>query len=182
MPLSAMPEHLNTQEKIDAAFPDDSQYGTKTWYGRLYRWYQKKTKTWFAFSYRCTEWWAKTKRYPMVAFAIRGEGEWRWEGGNIDAIGGKRIVTTWRPRNTYLSRIQYYTRWHFAIQLTVWDKIPVVFPMVSFHWYKSSVDIPKYGESRQNVDGKLWFVYWGHFDADLVHWLVTSGYLGENWK
>lgn len=188
MPISAMPGHLDSNEEIDGAFPDDEQFGTTTWYGRLYRWYNKTTKTLFAFSYRCTEWWAKTRKYPVVLFAIKGGGLFRFESErgefpfahsfNYFSIFDKKLAR----EDHYLSRIQYWTRWHFAIQLTVWDKIPLIFPMVSFHWYPKAADVPPYGQPRPELDGKLWFVYWGHFDADLIHWLLTSGYLGRNWK
>lgn len=180
MPISAMPEHLNTKEKIDAAFPDDSQYDTTKWYGRLYRCYQKSTKTWFCFSYRCTEWWAKCRKYPKVLFAIGDDKPWRMEG----AVETIRL----NPKNAnhegdmYLSRVQYYKRWHFAIQLTVWEKIPLVFPMFSFNWYLRAADVPRYGEPLPNTDDKVLVAYWGHVDNDLLHWLLTSAYAGRNWK
>lgn len=175
MPISAMPEHLNTREEIDAAFPDDEQFGTTTWYGKLYRWYQKETKTWFAFSYRCTEWWARWRKTPMVLLALRGKGDWRWEkeDGSGDVIGGYWAIAAWQPTGAYLSRIQYYTRWHVAIQWPL---------MISFHFYPKAADVPCVLENRPDLDGKLWFGYWNHFDADLVYWMITSGYLGRNWK
>lgn len=180
MPISAMPEHLNSEEEIDGAFPDDEQFGTTTWYGRLYRWYNKSTKTLFAFSYRCHEWWAKTHLYPKVLFAVKGKGPFRFENEMGDYVGEHPRSNT--VAGGYLSRIQYYTRWHFAIQLTVWSKIPLIVPMISFHWYPKAADVPVVDQPRPELDGKLWFGYWGHFDADLVHWLITSGYLGRNWK
>lgn len=191
MPISAMPEHLNTPEKIDAAFPDDEQFGTKTWYGRLYRWYNKTTKTWFAFSYRCTEWWARWRKYPKVLFAIKSkDGYWRVEtsikNGSVDSrYGGRLLLNQYMYHideynddgyvltEGYLSRIQYWCRWHFAIQ---WPF------MISFHFYPKAQDVPKYGEPRPDLDGKLWFGYWNHFDADLIYWMITSGFLGRNWK
>lgn len=202
MPLSAMPEHLNSKEEIDAAFPDDEQFGTTTWYGRLYRWYNKATKTMFAFSYRSWEWWAKTKKYPKVLIAICDKNSsFRLEDekGEVMDLGYRRIITNeyveswrtatapdgapvWDVHPAYISRIQYYSRWHFAIQLTIWENIPFAFPMVSFHRYSKKEDVPEYGKPRPELDGKLWFLYWGHFDADLLHWLLTSGYVGKNWK
>lgn len=176
MPLSAMPEHLNSQEEIDAAFPDDSQYGTDTWSGRVYKWYNKKTKTWFAFSYRCTEWWARWRKYPKVLFAIAGDGFWRFESENGDSTistDGKWYILNEDFGSDYLTRIQYYTRWHFSIQWPL---------MVTFHVYFKKKDVPVPGEPRQDLDDKLLFFYWNHFDADLVYWMVTSGYLGRNWK
>lgn len=186
MPISAMPEHLNTPEKIDKAFPDDDQYGTN-WFGRLYRWYQKGTKTWFVFSYRCTEWWAQWRKYPRVLFAARSkQGVFRAE--SVNGEGQNAATVLWNTdiwlsnphdkyvevfEEGYLSRIQYWCRWHVAIQWPL---------MVSFHFYPKSSDVPKYGEPRPDLDGKVWFFYWNHFDADLLYWMVTSGYLGRNWK
>lgn len=188
MPVSAMPEHLNSEEEIDAAFPDDEQYGTTTWYGRLYRWYNKATKTMFAFSFRCHEWWARTRKYPIVLFAVKRGGPFRFEGQNGEfpfgvtfnyfTIFDKKLAR----EDHYLSRIQYWTRWHFAVQLTVWDKIPLVIPMISFHWYPKKEDVLLYGVPRTSRKGKVWFGYWNHFDADLVHWLITSAYFGNTWK
>jgi len=185
MPISAMPEHLNSREEIDAAFPDDSQYGTGL-FGRLYRWYQKTTKTWFAFSYRCTESWARWRKYPKVLFAIKGKGPFRIETEGWSSVyeaGYLFNEDVWAYQDIdpnlgeyaegYLSRIQYYTRWHFAIQWPL---------MISFHFYPKVEDVPVYGQPRPELDGKLWFGYWNHFDADLIYWMVTSGYLGKNWK
>lgn len=167
MPKSALPEHL---QDIENNFPDDSQFGTTTWYGRLYKWFNKKTKTWFAFSYRCTEWWARWRKYPIVLVGIRGKGTWRWEG--IESVGDPKFLFFKSYSHSYLSRVQYYSRWHFAIQ---W---PLMF---SCHFYPDSRDIP-IPFSRPDLDGKVWFAYWNHFDADLIYWMVTSAYIGRNWK
>lgn len=186
MPISAMPEHLNSPEEIENAFPDDEQFGVKNWWGRLYRWYNKTTKTWFAFSYRCTEWWARWRKYPKVLIAFKGDGPFRFETDGWDSVYYadhlfNEEVYAYRDINEmlgeykegYLSRIQYYTRWHFAIQWPL---------MVSFHFYPKASDVPIYGKPRPELDGKVWFFYWNHFDADLIYWMVTSGYLGRNWK
>lgn len=170
MPLSALPPHL---QDVENNFPDDAQFGTETLFGRAYKWINKKTKTWFAFSYRCTEWWARWRKFPIVLYQIGGIGPWRYE-----TIGGDFVVATGTSlalvtEDSYLSRIQYYKRWHFAIQWPL---------MISFHIYPNAADVPVYGESRSESDGKLWFAYWNHFDADLVYWMVTSIYIGRNWK
>lgn len=169
MPLSALPEHLRD---VENHFPDDDQYG-KTGFGRLYRWYQKTTKTWFAFSFRCTEWWARWRLSPGVLFAARGKGDWRWEDTVSEAYGGYPIIAGFWPDGYYLSRVQYYTRWHLAIQWPL---------MVSFHVYPKASDVPVPGQPRSDSDGKLWFFYWNHYDGDLVYWMLTSIYLGRNWK
>lgn len=172
MPKSALPEHLNDPEEIENAFPDDSQYSAYGFVGRLYRWYNKKTKTWFAFSYRCTEWWAKWRTTPKILFSVGGNGPWRYETGAgeylLDALQTGSFA-----ESAYLSRCQYYKRWHIAIQWPL---------MISAHFYPKEADVPQSYKERESVDGKLWFFYWNHFDADLVYWMVTSLYLGRNWK
>jgi hypothetical protein len=192
MPISAMPPHLNTPEKIDAAFPDDEQFGTTSWWGRLYRWYNKTTKTWFAFSYRCTEWWARWRKYPKVLFALKSKDGYfrietpRSDGTSADCAYDARYLVNevvYHIDNInpyvdvisegYLSRIQYWCRWHFAVQ---W---PLLF---SFHYYFHAKDVPEYGKPRPKLKGKLLYFYWNHFDADLIYWMVTSAFIGTTFK
>ncbi len=172
MPISALPDHL---KDIENNFPDDSQYSG--WFGRIYKWFNKKTKTWFAFSYRCTEPWARWRKYPIILFAIKGKGPWRVEGKRGDRpVAIVLFSNPWyrfKLKNEYLSRIQLWCRWHLAIQ---W---PLMF---SFHFYPNKEDVPVYGEPKKDLDGKVWFGYWGHFDSDLIHWMFTSMYLGRNFK
>lgn len=173
MPFSALPPHLRD---IENNFPDDSQYGTKTLFGKIYKWYNKTTKTWFAFSYRCTEWWARWRKFPIVLFGMKGAGPWRFEHETGDFVN-ESVQFIQFTKVAYLSRVQYFTRWHIAIQ---WPF------MISFHFYPKAQDVPIY-RPDQRVDskalkGKVWFAYWNHFDADLVYWMLTSAYLGRNWK
>lgn len=175
MPKSALPEHL---QDIEHNFPDDEQFGTTTWYGRLYRWFNKTTKTWFAFSYRCPEEWAQWRKIPLVLFAVRGKGCWRWEhSDNHSEVYdfSERIINdrTLGKSSYYLSRCQYYSRWHFAIQWPL---------MISFHFYFKASDVPDPLKFRPDLDGKALIFYWNHFDADLVYWMLTSFYLGTNFK
>lgn len=171
-----MPPHLDEKEEIENAFPDDSQYGN-SWFGRAYRWYQKKTKTWFAFSYRCTEWWARWRKMPIILIALRGSGLWRWEGENSDGVfeAKKFLFGSLKSGGVpfYLSRVQYYARWHFSIQWPL---------MITFHFYPKAKDVPKPNEPRPELDGKLWFAYWNHFDADFVYWMFTSFFVGRTFK
>lgn len=174
MPKSALPEHL---KDVENHFPDDKQFGDKHWWARLYTWYNKKTKTWFAFSYRCTEWWARWRKYPIVLFAIRGKGRFRMEDDKMEIVqwteSNSDVWINYLGVENYLSRIQYYTRWHFAVQ---W---PLMF---SAHFYPKAEDVPKFGEPVPDLDGKVWFFYWNHFDRDLIYWMVTSFFLGRVWK
>lgn len=167
MPKSALPEHL---QDIKANFEDDKQFGYG-WFGRVYTWVNQKTKTWFAFSYRCTEWWARWRKYPRVLWAVGGEGTWRYE--NEDGEYTPLFPPLGLGLTYYLSRQQLYKRWHFAIQWPL---------MISFHFYPRAADVPRPNEPHSDLDGKVWFFYWGHFDADLVYWMVTSMYVGKNWK
>lgn len=181
MPKSALPEHINDPEEIERAFPDDSQYGNGL-FGRFYKWIHKETKTWFAFSYRCTEWWAKVKKHPTILLCVGGSGPWRFESNFGDQLSGGKIPMFFRSRHVYLSRVQYYKRWHLAIQLVIWDKIPLMLPMISFHWYPRASDVPTSDVPRPNLKGRVWFAYWNHFDADLVYWMFKSLYFGKSWK
>jgi hypothetical protein len=171
-PRCALPEHINDPDEIDNAFPDDSQFSG--WFGRIYCWVNKKTKTWFAFSYRC-EGWLKWRKSPITLLALGGDGSWRYESYEKSEIVTEMDPDDFLPRapTFYLSRIQYYKRWHFSIQWPL---------MITFHFYPKAKDVPVYGEPRPDLDGKLWFAYWGHFDADLVFWLFASAYVGRNWK
>lgn len=170
MPLDALPKEL---QDVENHFPDDSTFGTKTLFGKLYYWYQKKSKTWFCFSYRCSEWWARWRKYPVEVFKIGGNGPWRYEtlGGDFVLSTGASLALV--SGDSYLSRIQYYKRWHFAIQWPL---------LVSFHFYKKAEYVPRYGEPLPELDGKLLFFYWNHFDADLVYWMLTSIFIGNGWK
>lgn len=174
MPISALPEHLNSPEEIEAAFPDDKQFGTG-WFGRFYTWVHKKTKTWFCFSYRCTEWWARWRKFPIVLFAIGGEGKWRWEndGKQLTRVDESKAIIYRKSCWEYLSRIQYYKRWHVAVQWPL---------MISFHVYFKAADVPVPGQPRPDTDGKLFYFYWNHFDADLVYWMFFSIFAGLTWK
>lgn len=156
MPRSALPEHLNSEEEIERNFPDDSQFGGT--FGKVVKWLNKRTKTWFAFSYRCTESWARWRKVPKVLFKVGGEGAWRFEGE-----GDER----------YLSRLQYFKRWHFVV---FW---PLMF---NFHKYDKDFELPKPGFPMPSIKGKGWFGYWSHFDEDRVFWMLISVYLGRNPK
>lgn len=172
VPKSALPEHL---QDVENNFPDDSQFGTTTWYGRVYRWLNKTTKTWFAFSYRCTEWWARWRKYPKVLFCAWGDGALRLEGegGVITVRSDKRFLINTAFSHGYVSRVQYFCRWHVLVQ----------WPLgVSFHWYPRASDVPEEWKVLPELDGKVVFGYWNHYDADHIHWMVISVYAGLNWK
>lgn len=172
MPKSALPLEL---QDVENHFPDDDAFNGVPVFGKLYRWYQKTTKTWFCFSYRCTGL-AKWRKYPKILFGIKGKGPWRYENGDPESFGvvsASEVLINSTPINAYLSRVQYYTRWHFAIQWPL---------MVSFHFYFKASSVPIEGQPMPDTDNKLFYFYWNHFDADLVYWMLTSIYAGLTWK
>lgn len=171
MPRCALPDHLNSKEEIDANFPDDSQYSGL--FGKVYRWIHKKTKTWFVFSYRMKRWpWRKV---PITLLAIGDGGPWRYENiDGPDCIKDKGTLFFEKSPTQYLSRLQYYKRWSFIIQ---W---PLMF---TFHQYVKDEFVPKRGDpTGDNLDGKLIFAYYGHYDNDALYWLVVSAYAGDCFK
>jgi len=163
---SALPDHLNDPNEIEASFPDDDENG------KLIRWIKKKTKHWFAFGPRATEWYAKWREWPIVLFAVGGEGFWRFEDDNID-FPYYLLSTGSSVPNTYLSRIQYWKRWHIQVQWPL---------MIAGHFYTRKSDVPDFIGTRPNTDGKLWYFYLGaHRDGDKVYWF-PSGFIGRNFK
>lgn len=182
-----MPKSALSQRLLDA----DNWKGTDddVWYMR----WRIKMKYLFAYGPRATEWWAKWREYPTTLFAIRSkQGVFRTEGetwerdSSFDGADSRRIlVNTAMPVARiqdiglitidpgYLSRIQYYTRWHIQIQ---WPF------MIAFHFYFKASDMPVYGQPRPDTDGKLFFMYIGaHRDADKVYWF-PSAFVGLVWK
>lgn len=163
MTWSALPEHLNSPEEVEVSFPDDSKNGP------IMRWFLKKTKAWFAFGPRATEWWARWREYPVVLLAVGGEGVWRGEssdGSYTDYITSKVLVPGWENKpgdhyvaeRIYLSRIQYWKRWHVQLQ-----------------W-------PLFFACHVTVRGRVTYFYVGaHRDADKVYWF-PSAFLGGGWK
>ena len=164
MTWSALPDHLNTPEEVEAAFPDDSDHGP------VFRWIKKHTKHWLAFGPRATEWWARFRETPVVLFAFRGRGVWRWEvDGGLDQYTKFPVFDTWVLKY-YMSRQQLWARWHIQLQ---W---PLFF---ACHWYNRQRSVLKY-PYKQNRDGKLWFFYCGFKRDPDCYWL--SFYAGRNWK
>lgn len=123
----------------------------------------------FAFGPRSSHWLCKWRRFPKILFKMKGTGVWRYEADET----AEEIQLN---RTPYLSRIQYYCRWH--IQIT-WPL------MVAFHFYFKPSSVlqpgqPNWGET--NTDGKLFYFYIGtHRDSDVVYWF-PSAFLGFVWK
>lgn len=178
--FDALPEHLNTQAEIDAAFPDDSQFANRKGlvgvYGRLLKRFNKLTKPWSVFGPRSKFWWARWSFPPREIFKVGGKGPWRYE-----TIAGIPIVEETPahfgvvPLHHILSRCQYYKRWHLAVQWPL---------MVTFHVYWHEKDVPVEGQPWVNEFSikQLLFAYGPiHWDTDIIYWLL-SFYLGGQWK
>lgn len=156
MPRSALPKKL---QDVENNFPDDDQFMHIPIIGPVYRWVNKVTKTWFAFSNRCPEKWAKWRRFPKTLVAIGDrDGVWRYEGKEVYLSRSPKFNT--HNRNIYHSRIQYFMNWHIIIQ---WPF------MISISYTPKDKKDP-------------WYFYWNHFDADEVYWMVTSMFIGRGWK
>lgn len=173
-PLSALPDHLNSREEIEANFPDDDQYGN-TWYGKAFRWFKKETRGYRAFGPRATEWWARWREQPIVLLAVRGKGAWRWESFiSGDVLDFREPFEDLTKYNYYLSRIQPYCRWHVAVQWPL---------QVTFHCYWKASTVPSVTQARIETSYTDMIAGYGptHLDKDWVYW-IFSFFVGGRWK
>lgn len=116
----------------------------------------------------------KWRPKPFVIFGFCGKGNWRLErttGG--EASAPQQSMIWWDLEGVYyLSRVQYWTRWHVALQ---WPFC------LQWHFYPKAKDVPMV-MTRADTDGKLWFGYGGsHYDNDRIFWW-PSAFLGRTWK
>ena len=174
MVRSALPPHLDSDEEIEANFKDDSQFA-QYWWGKYYAQFRKTLKPWLAFGPRATEWWARWRQYPITIFAIKSkEGQFRFESDESHDLVISQRVLWWRDSDgSYLSRNQYYAKWHFQI---CWPFF------IAFHCYTDGVVLPELNKPVPDMDGKLKMAYFGaKRDADIVLWFPAL-YIGENFK
>lgn len=171
MPFSALPDKLNPRINPNAWVGSDND----TWYAR----WTLKFQGFFAFGPRATQAWAKWREIPKVLFAIKGKGPWRWEytDGSIELFDYEGPVLrdkTLGASKFYLSRVQYYTRWHFAIQWPL---------QLTFHIYWKERSIPAIGGRPSNASLKTMLFVYGptHRDADIVYWIL-SFFIGGTFK
>ncbi len=163
MPLSALPPDFHNQAK-----------GTGTdWDNGI----QKNWKhSWFAYSPRATERWAKWREWPITILGLFGKGKMRWENDVFSLTAPISTLFCYSSRFSrfYPSRIQYYARWSFQISWPL---------SISFHWYWKETDVPA-TNTRPDSFGinRLVFCYLiTHRDADKVYWF-PSLYIGGQWK
>lgn len=169
----ALPAHLDEEGEIEDAFPDDSQYSG--FFGRAYRKFHKITKPWGVFGPRSKFSWARWRKYPKTLFMVGGKGPWRIESDLDDsAINLPGVSWFVDARYCYLSRVQYWKRWHFAVQWPL---------QISFHAYWRAEDVPVYPKRPKDTTIKDMIFAYGpiHRDADVVYWLL-SFFVGGSWK
>jgi hypothetical protein len=165
MPWSALPEHLNSPEKWNGK--DDDKFWFTKW--------RKSIKGWFAFGPRATEWWARWRETPTTLFYAGGSGEVRLEDDECDTAVTKDRLNEAIHDKWYLSRIQYWSRWHIQIQ---WPFF------IAFHIYWKEEDVPP-SPWRPLEDGikHMIYFYWGFSrDSDKVYWLTLVPFIGGVFK
>jgi hypothetical protein len=171
MPLDALPERLQTAEAWKNTDMDNI----------FQRWIIKNP--WIhgllAYGPRSKHKWACWRTIPKVLFAIKGEGPWRWEHDEAPTLAdydkGVLKDKTLSHAGYYLSRIQYWCRWHFSIQ---WPFI------ITFHVYFKKKDImPVELSTSHNLPNNtlIYFYIGAHRDGDVVYWF-PSAFLGGTWK
>lgn len=162
MPWSALPEGLN--KPSDWNGKDDDKFWFTKW--------RKSVKGWFAFGPRAKEWWARFRKVPVCLFYIGGKGVMRIEDDQIEAgiMSLKGLHGPW-----YLSRIQYWTRWHLQIQ---WPFF------IAFHCYWKEEDVPPCPWRPLETGIKhMFYFYWGFSrDSDKVYWLTLIPFIGGVFK
>lgn len=164
----------------------DTAEGTNTDWNNPIQKYWKKS--WFSYGPRAESGWAKWREYPKTLLALFGKGSLRletetWERDSstdavfpVETIRNKELHfvapdETLKP--AYLSAIQYYCRWHIAIQ----------WPLhIQFHYYFKESSVPVYGQPRGEMNNKLFYFRLGaRRDGDKVYW-TPSVFVGLTWN
>ncbi len=171
MPWSAVPPHLNPHINPDAWKGTDQDVWWKRWLIPF--------KGWMAFGPRATEKWAKFREYPWLLFAAKGKGYFRWENtdGSWETIDTPQKIGQqtfdWTGAAVYLSRSQYWTKWHIQLQWPLF---------IAFHIYWRLRDVPSFPDRpREDLSILHMFQFQIGFkrDADRVYWL-TAGLGGRH--
>lgn len=124
----------------------------------------------------------KWRSVPTVIFAAKGKGWWRLESNVAQcAVPMATPPTMFFPRiessaasimaKFYLSRVQYWCRWHVAIHWPL---------LVTFHWWRYAEDVPQPKEEPTLKGTEISFYRGWHFDADGIFW--GDGTAGPNFK
>lgn len=161
MPWDALPDHLNEPNEWNGRDDDDHFYTA----------WRKQVKGLFAVGPRSNCWWARWREWPTVLFALFGEGQSRWENDIfvIRSVNNNVILHDGSNTRFYLSRVQYYCRWHVQLQWPLF---------LCFHWYWNANDVSSY-PSKSKLKGVMGYIGFKR-DADKVYWAAL--YLGTSFK
>jgi len=149
--FDAMPEHINEAHEWNGKDDDDHWYTS----------WRKQVKGWFAFGPLSAYSWARFRNYPVTLFAVRGKGKFRFEADRPLGLetfqwSDTKFDVWFGPHlgfENYLSRVQYYTTWHLALDWPLF-----------LHGH--------FGEWQFYIGFKR--------DADRIYWL--SLFIGKKWK
>lgn len=143
-----------------------------SWFMRL----KKRIQYWLAIGPRGKHWYCKTRELPKTLFAVRGKGLWRLEntdGSNISPLGW-RIIWFGSPKifpTHYLSRIQCWCQFHFAIQWPLF---------VQFHFIWKKEDVPSYPIYRSDFGIKKMVNAHAGYKKDGDRWHILTAFCGGN--
>ena len=128
---------------------------------------KKKVQIWLAAGPRVPRGFFKWREFPVTLFAIKGRGDWRYE--NTD---GTRLSVT-SSTGYYLSRIQCWCHWSFAIQWPLY---------IQFHWIYHQKDVVEPPTYRSAFGITKMFTLGIGFkrDSDKIYFLTCN--LGGNFE
>ena len=129
---------------------------------------KKKIQYWLAIGPRGNHWYCKTRALPKTLFVIHGGGPLRYE----DSQG--RMTSNKQKTGMYLSRIQCWCKWHFAIQ---W---PLFFQASIYYSGKNVSAYPNYPGDELNIFKMISFQIGYKRDGDEIHWLTM--FFGGRWE
>lgn len=157
MPKSALPKHL---QNFDWSGTDNASFLMRM---------KKKLQVLIAAGPRVPSGFFKWRDIPKTLFAIKGEGDWRYENtdGSFITTDTQGIVPV------YISRIQPWCRWFVYLQ---W---PLFFNCGIIYRKKDVVKFPKY-QSVFGITKMFTFGIGFKRDGDKVYW--TTANFGGNFE
>lgn len=205
---SAFPDHLDTQEEVDNAFPDDSDF-IGHWWGRIWKWQNKKTKHWSAFGPRSPIGVALMPLPWMLLIWLAGWPIYHWQWTWLNLIPVLPVLRKWRDKPFVLVAVCGRGSWrleklsggvasaperffffdalpgeYYLSRIQTWSRwhVALIWPLgLQWHFYPNAKDVLGTGLNK-DVDGKLWGFYGPeHFDGDWIHW-YPSAFFGRNPK
>ncbi len=132
-----------------------------SWLMRL----KKRIQYWLAIGPRGNHWYCKTRELPKTLFIRHGGGPLRYESSD------GRFTSNETQKDMYLSRIQCWCKWHFAIQ---WP------PFFQGHRVWNKKDVPAYPEYKSDFGiDKMVNAQLG-YKRDGDKWHILTAFLGGN--